>query len=700
MNNLAKKFAVLSALIATTSLASAGTITWSGTDATTQVSANWSDTTNWAGGVGPGTGDTAYFDNADVSSSGFGLPDNIVDTNFAVGGLWYAETNSNGIYGWHNTVINSGVTLTVSNSAEGIILDTGTQTDPHLIVGPGSATCYSTISGEGTLEVYNTNVESFVVVSQGSSTYAGGLGGDNLFASMDMSGLNTFEGTFGRLLLGVEGATPKAGVPTLQGTGRQTGRIALAATNVIHLTQAGNIQGTGAAAVSGPALVICDQGGTAGGYGDFASYLFLGQSNALWADTITIGREGTVHTAVFEFNPAPAWTGPQQFFLRGESSNRVSELIIADNTLSATTGNAATNGGLPSPGVDGPPEFAVNPPPGGNSTDDPTGVNVGSAALFDVSAGSSDMMVDTLIVGKSYKSSGGGYADGVFNLGPGILDANTLVLAEISAASSRVPCAGALNVLDPAGVVVVNNQLALGQAFGGGTSKYIYATLTNNGTVEAASIVSGGNSSIALETTGTPSATLSLTSVGGSIGTAAAPIGSITLSGGTVLNLAVGGSAPSVVTSNLTASGATDTINVTSLPFISTVPSTNVLIQSLVPITAYDFVLGTLPSGFNGTIQQSDDGTSVLLVISTAAPPVMEPVFTQASAASGKLDLSGTNGVAGQPYLLLGSTNLALPVDSRWSIVSTNAFDANGNFNVTIPISTSAGEEFYAIKPQ
>ena len=312
--------------------------------------------------------------------------------------------------------------------------------------------------------MYNTNAESFVVVSQGSSTYARVLGGDNLFAWMDMSGLNSFEGTFGRLLLGIEGAAAKAGVPTLQGDGRQTGRIALAATNVIHLTQTGNTQGTGAAALSGAALVICDQGGTAGGYGDFASYLFLGQSNALFADTITVGREGTVHTAVFEFNPAPLWTGPQQFFLRGQSSNRVSELIIADNTLSATTGNAATNGGLPSPGIDGPAEFTVNPPPGGNSTSDPTGVNVGSAGLFDVSAGTSDMMVDTLIVGKSYKSGGGGYADGVLNIGLGTLDVNTLVLAEISAASSHVPCAGALNVLDPAGVVVVNNQLALGPA--------------------------------------------------------------------------------------------------------------------------------------------------------------------------------------------------------------------------------------------
>jgi hypothetical protein len=663
---------------------------------------NWSDAANWFLPPAPAPVDTAFFDNVGESASpGAGSADNTVDANITVGGLWYAQTNSNASYGWHNTVINAGVTLTVSSAEASIILDTGTQTDPQLAVGPGSATCYSTISGTGTLLVDDTNADSLFVVSQGSSTYAGGLGGDNLFASMDLSGLNTFNATFGRILLGIEGAAPVPGVPTLIGSSRQSGRLALAATNVIHLAQTGNIQGTGAAAAGGAALVICDQGGTGGGFGDFASYLFLGQSNALWADTITVGREGTVHTAVLEFNPAAPWTGPQQFFLRGESSNRVSELIVADNTLSGTTGNSAGNGGLPSPGVDGPPAFSIVPPPGGNSSDNPTGINVGSAALFDVSAGTSDMMIDTLIVGKSYQGAGGGYADGVFNLGPGTLDVNTLTLAEMSSAAANVPCAGLLNVTDPNGVVIVNGELALGQAFGGGTSQYTFAGITNSGTLEAASITSGGDSYLALATIGTPSATLSLTSSAGSIGTVAAPIGSIALSGGTVLNLAVGESAPAVVTSNLTTSGTTDTINVTSLPAFASVPGTNVLIQSLAPISANDFVLGTLPNGYAGHIQPSADNTSILLVVTTAAPPVATPpTFTQASIVGGNLVLSGTNGTPNQAFSLLGSTNLSLPPDIRWTIVSTNAFDANGDFNLSLPVSKGAEGEFYAIKPQ
>jgi hypothetical protein len=676
-----------------------GRVFWKGLD---NGNMNWSDAANWFLPPVPAPVDTAFFDNIGVSSTpGAGAADNIVDSSITVGGLWYAQTNSNGNYGWHNTVINSGVTLTVANTNASIILDTGTQTDPHLTVGPGSATCYSTISGEGTLSVDNTNANSFFVVSQGSSTYAATLASDNLFASMDISGLNTFNGTFGRLLLGVEGAAASPGVPTLVNSSRQTGRLALAATNVIHLTHTGNVQGASAAALNGAALVICDQGGTSGGYGDFASYLFLGQSNAFFADTITVGREATVHTAVLEFNPTPPWTGPQQFFLRGESSNRVSEVIVADNTLNGTFGNTATTGGLPSPGIDGPIAYPVLPPPGGNSADDPTGANVGSAALFDVSAGTSDMMIDTLIIGKGYNNSGGGYADGVFNLGPGTLDVNNLTLAKMSSSASHVPCVGLLNVMDPAGVVIVNNRLALGQPSSGLTSQYTFAAITNSGTLEAASITSGGNSSIALTTTGATNATLSLTSAAGSIGTVAAPIGSITLSGGTILDLAVGGTAPTVVTSNLTASGTTDTINVTSLPSFAMVPGTNVLIQSLTPISGNDFVLGSLPNGYNAQLQTSADNTSILLIVTTAAPPMATPpTLTQANIVSGDLVLSGINGTPNGTYYLLGSTNLALPPGIRWSIVSTNAFNANGNFNLSLPVSKATGAEFYAIKPQ
>src|SRR6202034_1749525 len=139
----------------------------------------------------------------------------------------------------------------------------------------------NTISGNGTLIVDDTNSESVVIVSQGSSTYTGDPG---LWASLDMSNLDDFVGNFGRLLVGVQGVGATADEATLNASGRQAGIMSLAATNTIHLTQTGNTQGGGNAAAAGPALVINDTPF----FGDFRSALTLGQSNALWTDTITV----------------------------------------------------------------------------------------------------------------------------------------------------------------------------------------------------------------------------------------------------------------------------------------------------------------------------------------------------------------------------------------------------------------------------
>src|ERR1700728_151785 len=138
MNALVQRIAVLSLLIATTSVATAGTITWSGSDALAHVNTNWSDANNWVGRVPPGTGDTAFFDNSDLSfSPGGGAEDNIVASNITVEALWYAETNT-ALTNWHNTVISAGKTLTIANTSAAIVLDSGTQTDPAA----GNTACY------------------------------------------------------------------------------------------------------------------------------------------------------------------------------------------------------------------------------------------------------------------------------------------------------------------------------------------------------------------------------------------------------------------------------------------------------------------------------------------------------------------------------------------------------------------------------
>ncbi|MGA2864406.1 MAG: hypothetical protein ABSF95_07950 [Verrucomicrobiota bacterium] len=643
-----------------------GNVFWNGPDVANANNINWSDGANWLWPPLPATYDTAFFANTGESASATAGADNIVDADITVGGLWYAATNGSA-YGnhdyAHNTVINPGVTLTVFNTNISIMLSSGTDTDTG-----GYGTCYNTISGAGgTLVVNNTNVGSAIYVSEGSSTYQGGQIG--LYATLDMSGLDTFKATVGRFLIGIQGNGPTPGQATYVNAGRQDGIVYLAKTNVISLTQVGNIQGTGYAATAGPALVLND----VAGFGDYGDYLYLGQTNAIYADTITIGREQCSRTAVFEFNPD--FTPPSQLYLRGASSDRVLEFIVADNTQNGGNCNAAPGSGIVVP---------------------PGGFQVASAGLVDLSAGTSDIMIDTLIVGKGRNAADGGYSAGIFNLGGGALNVNTLGLGVMSSAAGNRPVTGTLAV-NPGGTVVVNNQLALGQAFGGGTSTLAYGSLNVAGTVAASTIVSGGVSSIAVT-----NGTVSLTSVAGSIGTAAAPIGSITLANST-LNLAVGGPGAPVVTSNLTISGSTDTINVTELPLLARVPSTVTLIQSLTPISGtYDFVLGTLPAGYNATLQESADSTAVQLVV-TAAPP-FSTTGTKITAvsfqsATSSLVISGTNGLANSVYYVLTSTNAALSF-TNWTVIGVNTFDGRGNFSVSLPYSAGDSARFYAIKSQ
>ena len=601
MHTLVQRFAILCVLFASACLASPAVVSWNGPS---NGNMNWSDPTNWFSLGLPGPNDAAVFDNIGESSAG-GAPnvDNIVDTNLTVGALWYAATNLFPNYAYHNTEINSGVTLTVSNTNVAIVFDAGTQSDPA-VSPPGATACYNSISGGGSLVVTDTNSASVMIVSQGSSTYSGDAG---LWATMDMSGLNTFNGTFGRLLVGIQGVGTTPGQVSLVGSGRQSGQLSLAATNIIHLTQTGNIQGTGQAAVSGPALVINDLPF----FGDFGSSLLLGQSNAIWADTITVGRIQCSRTAIMGFNPK--FSAVEQLYLRGESSNRVSELIVADNTR---------NGG------------ACNAPPGSGIVVPPGGFQVGSAGLFDVSGGSSDMMIDTLIIGKGYVGGGGGYAAGIFKMGAGTLNVNTLQLGVMSSASENAPVTGTLNITS--GSVIVNSgPVALGVTMGSPVTTYATGSLNiYGGSINVANGVYGINDDGLSDSEVTLS---NATVTAASIGSVSAPIGNMTL-GDSTLNLTLNGLQGAVVAGNLTttSTSAGNKINILSISGSVGLQSVITLVQSGNGI-AYngtftggangsDFVLGSLPTGYQGHLQVNP--SSIQLVLTQT--PVVANAWTGA----------------------------------------------------------------------
>lgn len=75
------------------------------------------------------------------------------------------------------------------------------------------------------------------------------------------------------------------------------------------------------------------------------------------------------------------------------------------------------------------------------------------------------------------------------------------------------------------------------------------------------------------------------------------------------------------------------------------------------------------------------------------------PMPVQISQRGTNFIFSGTNGTANAQYYVLASTNLSLP-RSHWTILATNNFDSNGNFNFTNPAEPNASRMFYLLQLQ
>ena len=75
---------------------------------------------------------------------------------------------------------------------------------------------------------------------------------------------------------------------------------------------------------------------------------------------------------------------------------------------------------------------------------------------------------------------------------------------------------------------------------------------------------------------------------------------------------------------------------------------------------------------------------------------VAPPLISGQRVIGNELIFSGINGPAGWTYHVLAETNLLLPL-SQWNVVSSNSFDAGGNFSFTNPIPFNQSPQFYAL---
>lgn len=73
------------------------------------------------------------------------------------------------------------------------------------------------------------------------------------------------------------------------------------------------------------------------------------------------------------------------------------------------------------------------------------------------------------------------------------------------------------------------------------------------------------------------------------------------------------------------------------------------------------------------------------------------PAINNVRALAGNLIFSGAGGSVSGTYYVLTTTNLATP-PTAWTVVSTNSYDAGGNFNVTNPVILGEPERYYRIE--
>jgi hypothetical protein len=452
-----------------------------------------------------------------------------------------------------------------------------------------------------------------------------------------MSGLDTFVASVTQFGVGFNSGNTGATV---------SGALYLAHTNTINT--GGGFSGVGSAMI-------------VGGGGSGNGQLFLGQSNALYVDGITMGI-ATSGNGLITFNPA--FSNSPVAYIRGTlgDASRVTLWSLGDSTVNLN-----------------------NSTPNGNLTNDFT-------------AGKLDAMVNTLAVGQGSQGntappSGTVPFKGMFNMGQGKLDVTTL---KVGMAASGNPGGIGVGIMSVSNGTVIAGTLALpastfasgaGVAGTSGTLSLTNATLIVSNSITVAAN-SGGGTLNAIGST--------VKVLGGTVGGLLTPIVNLTLDGGS-LQLPVDGTAVSaVLTATTITTGAPTTINIGSIANVaSPVQLPLIGFNGVDPYPA--LVLGTYPAGYTVTLVDNVVNNSVDVSITPTAAP-STPHITSISISGPTLHLTATNGNSNAQFALLSSTNVSLPL-SQWTPVLTNNFDSNGNLKLSTKIiDPSVRLDYYMLR--
>jgi pectin methylesterase-like acyl-CoA thioesterase len=546
-------------LIVTTSFAD--TVTWTGAGS----DQNWSTGNNWtnatAGTIGPAPGasdDVKFYDSTFLSAnvdSGFG------DT---IASLHFGSTNSD-----YTVTAASGKTLNITG-ADGLRVGTP---------GDTSSAIARTVTFIGVGAGLNlNNPAANLVLNQGTALNANGSR-----AILDLQGLDTFTADLNAIGLGSIHFTN--GVPQ-----RNSGTLYLAKTNTITLHQALPLSTylTNGAAINALEITYVGAGNPPGAL----SFLYLGQTNAFFVDSIGVGRSksSTTSGATLTFNPALA--APTAYFRGIDGSNsRVTWWGIGDMADAASSAQHAVG------------------------TNDFTGGYV-------------DALVETMSLGRdcgpNHTASGGTRVNtGVLTFDNGIMDVNTLIVGNQSlglTTTSVTPNLGIVNVNGPNATLVVNNTLTLGN-----TTQTSPAAINTRGTLNISSGTVRANT-ITVGNTSTNNV-ISLSSgatlvVSNTVASPAKALTTLNVSDSTV-QLQAGLSSPNVVVTNLITSGSGNTISIGPSPVLTAYPAQLVLIKYAGTIggSGFNFTLGSVPAHVIGYLSNNTFNASVDLVVTTDPRP-------------------------------------------------------------------------------
>lgn len=615
MNNsqrILKAVALALAAILTFS-ADATTVIWNG-PATTNTANNWSVGANWLSGTAPiATDDVKFFDAGAVPGT---IPtitniNNTVDVSTNIGSLLYGNTN-----GFHTTLIADGATLMVNSNLEVATLVTETV----------ARTPYAAVTGNGgTLIVSNRN--AWLAAKQGSVASAR--------ATLDLTGLGTFQATVKGVAIGTTGVSPNQAPGTAT---FETGTILLGKTNLITAVL------VPASYISGSESIEVGYNGASSAGG--ANFLYLGLTNAIYANSIRVGgTKGT--SALMAFNPAFTNQNPTAVF-RGTNGGSTRLQFWSAGDMGQ---RGSSSGNIP-------------------------GTN-------DFTFGTLDAMVDQMILGQDPVSSDATVittanpCTGVLKYNAGTLDVNTLVLGNqqsTATRSSTSPLVGKV-LINGNATLKVNTVLKMGYTYSAvnaaalGTFGQLFVT---NGTILANSITVSTNTTSVNNAISLTSSTLI---VSNAFATSAYPLTNFATANSMIGLKISNDAAAKVFAGNLTTAGTTNVIQLDATPvFFASYPTQFALIK-FASLNANNFGLTNLPSWAGGATLVSNGVNKSIDVLLPSDP---RPIITSQPAT-----YSGSPGDNVTFSVTIGSGSV-MPLSYQWyrnGVAVTDGATGNGSIN-------------------